>query len=82
MFGQQERLTDPRHQRLDRFRFYANRNARKGFAKLPQFCVGLCGNHRVTAYRQNIGQFRRQYGICRAAFLHHQMAIAHLQQCG
>src|SRR5699024_11903203 len=43
--------------------------ARKGFAKLSQFCVGFCGNHRVTAYRQNIGQFRRQYGICRAAFL-------------
>lgn len=41
VFGQQERLTNPRHQRLDRFRFHANRNAWKGFAKAAPVRCGL-----------------------------------------
>ncbi|WP_201356808.1 hypothetical protein [Escherichia coli] len=56
MFGQQERLTDPATSASTDSG--STQTAMPG--KVSQSCpssVGLCGNHRVTAYRQNIGRF-------------------------
>ncbi|MNZ75248.1 hypothetical protein D3C78_937220 [compost metagenome] len=71
---------NPGDQCIHRFRLDQRGNARVLVAQQPQAGIGIGGDQRVAAHREDVGQLGGQHGIGRTALLDDQVAIGRGEQ--